>query len=84
MLRPVNTRGDGDSGGDPPRYDDEALYSLKREAMGIAVQLPRDSKDALMVLELARLLVVGFLSVSPVEMDEPTTGSRSPPPLRTV
>lgn len=39
---------------------------LRRHAVQIVAQLPEDSNDALMVLELARTLVESFLAPQPV------------------
>jgi len=39
---------------------------LRRHAVQIVAQLPEDSQDALMVLELARTLVETFLAPQPV------------------
>lgn len=38
---------------------------LRRHAVQIVAQLPEDSNDALMVLELARTLVESFLTPQP-------------------
>lgn len=51
---------------------------LRRDALQIAVQLPADKKEALIVLKYAEQLVCGFLSG---QSDDPPPAR---PPLRLV
>lgn len=49
---------------------------LRREALQIVAQLPKDALEAVVVLEHARKLVEGFLS--PRGVPEPSNGSGGP------
>lgn len=60
MMRAVA----GGSGGEPA---DDVDGELRREALQIAVQLPRDREDALKILRLAEWLVTHFLEHGPPE-----------------